>query len=50
MDRCLTKGYHPKLWWRAIAVALHKPKKPDYSIPKVYRLIQLLKCLGKILE
>ena len=47
---CLGNGYHPKDWRKAIAVALRKPRKPDYSLPRAYRLIQLLECLGKVLE
>lgn len=50
MQKCLEAGYHPKAWRRAIAVALRKPGKPDYSNPRAYRLITLLECLGKILE
>ena len=50
MQQCLTAGYHPKQWRKAIAVALRKPNKPDYSNPRAYRLITLLECLGKILE
>ncbi|KAF7373478.1 Reverse transcriptase from mobile element jockey protein [Mycena sanguinolenta] len=50
MKRCLANGHHLKSWRRAIAVALRKPRKPDYSKPRAYRLIQLLECLGKDLE
>ena len=50
MEKCLQTGYHPKPWRKAIAVALKKPKKPDYSNPRAYRLITLLECLGKVLE
>ncbi|CAK5263969.1 unnamed protein product [Mycena citricolor] len=50
IKRCLHEGFHPKQWRQAIAVALRKPRKPDYSEPRAYRLIQLLECLGKILE
>ncbi|KAJ3502271.1 hypothetical protein NMY22_g18642 [Coprinellus aureogranulatus] len=42
--------YHPKSWRQAVAVALRKPNKPDYSNPRAYRLITLLECLGKVLE
>jgi len=49
-QRCLSKGYHPIQWRRAVAVALRKPNKPDYSQPQAYCLITLLECLGKILE
>ena len=50
MRKCLEAGYHPRSWRRAIAVALRKPGKPDYSNPRAYRLITLLECLGKVLE
>ncbi|TFY51402.1 hypothetical protein EVJ58_g10586, partial [Rhodofomes roseus] len=50
MNHCLRAGYHPKAWRKAIAVAIPKPGKPDYSNPRAYRLIQLLECLGKTLE
>jgi Reverse transcriptase (RNA-dependent DNA polymerase) len=43
-------GYHPEKWQTAIAVALCKPNKPDYSQPHAYRLIQLLEVIGKVLE
>ena len=50
MQKCLRNGYHPKPWRKAIAIALRKPNKPDYSNPRAYRLITLLECLGKVLE
>ena len=50
IQKCLRKGYHPKPWRRAIAIALRKPNKPDYSNPRAYRLITLLECLAKVLE
>ena len=31
-------------------MVIPKPGKPDYSIPKAYRPVALLNCLGKILE
>ena len=48
--KCLQNGYHPKPWRKAIAIALRKPNKPDYSNPRAYRLITLLECLAKVLE
>ena len=48
--RCLANGYHPLQWRRAIAIALKKPNKPDYTQPRAYRLITLLECMGKLLE
>ena len=29
---------------------LQKPNKPDYTIPKAYRVISLLNCFGKVAE
>jgi hypothetical protein len=40
-------GYYPKGWREAIGVILLKANKKDYSLPKAYRVISLLKCLGK---
>ena len=47
--------YHPKYFKKAIGVILKKPQnaKPlyrDYELPKAYRVISLLNCLGKIAE
>ena len=47
---CANVGYHPQIWRKTVAVALRKPKKPDYSNPRAYCLIQLEECLGKVLE
>jgi ribonuclease HI len=41
---------HPQEWKTANCVILPKPGKPDYSLPRAYRPISLLPCLGKILE
>ncbi|KAH8621141.1 hypothetical protein IG631_24195 [Alternaria alternata] len=43
-------GYHPTCWKQATGAILKKPSKPDYSIPKAYRIITLLNCLGKVAE
>jgi ribonuclease HI len=43
-------GYHPKGWREAIGVILPKANKKDYSLPKAYRVISLLNCLGKAFE
>ena len=43
-------GYHPMAWRQATGAVLKKVNKPDYSIPKAYRVISLLNCLGKVLE
>jgi hypothetical protein len=37
--------------WRLVAIAMvPKPNKENYSLPKCYRPIALLECLGKLLE
>jgi hypothetical protein len=46
---CADSGYHPKVWRTSIAVALQKPNR-DYTLPRSYRLIQLLEVSGKALE
>ena len=46
----LRLGLHHKSWKMAITVVIPKPGKPSYSVPRVYRPIQLLECMGKVLE
>jgi hypothetical protein len=43
-------GTHPTQWKEGIGIILAKPNKEDYTIPKAYRIIALLNCLGKTLE
>lgn len=43
-------GYHPSCWKMATGAILQKNGKSDYSIPKSYRIITLLNCLGKVAE
>ena len=43
-------GHHPAPYHQSVSVALQKPRKPDYTIPRAYRLIALLDCVGKVLE
>jgi hypothetical protein len=42
--------YHPACWQPATTVNVPKPGKPDKSIPKAYRPVAHLNCVGKILE
>ncbi len=46
----INTGYYPKYWRQAIGVILKKLKKLNYLVPKAYRVIALLNCLGKVLE
>jgi hypothetical protein len=46
----LDLGYVPKLWRTAKIVALKKPGKSDYTLPKAYRPISLLPTISKGLE
>ncbi|GAA6025381.1 hypothetical protein JCM10207_001368, partial [Rhodosporidiobolus poonsookiae] len=45
----LRLGHLPRLWRDATGVVLRKPKKPDYSNPKAYRLICFERCVAKLL-
>jgi len=42
-------GYHPKCWKQAVGVILKKPNRKA-TIPKSYRVVSLLNCLGKVAE
>ncbi len=46
----INTGYHPYYWRQATGFILKKPNKPDYSVPKAYRVISLLNYLGKVSE
>jgi Reverse transcriptase (RNA-dependent DNA polymerase) len=47
-NAALRLGIHP--WTEAKVVVIPKPGKTDYSVPKSYCPISLLKCIGKVLE
>lgn len=49
-QRCLDKGVHPAAFKAARIAILKKSGKRDRSLPKSYRPISLLSCLGKGLE
>jgi hypothetical protein len=49
-NACLILGYHPPVWKEAKVVAIPKPDKPDYSLPKAHRPISLLETMSKLLE
>ena len=42
--------YHLKQWKAALIAVVPKQGQTDYSLPKNYRPIALLECLGKLLE
>jgi hypothetical protein len=48
--QCIRLGVHPGTWKTAKGVLLRKPNKSRYTIAKHYRVISLLKCLGKVVE
>ena len=50
LSTCLQLGFHAPQWKASITVVIPKPGKPSYSTPRAYRPIQLLECLGKIME
>lgn len=46
----ITGEYHPQIWRVATIAIIPKPNKPDYTMPKAYRPVSLLHCLGKVSE
>ena len=49
-NSCLLLGHHPHQWREATVAVVPKPNRTDPSLPKNYRPISLLECLGKLLE
>ena len=49
-SKFIQTGFHPLCWRTGTGAVLKKPNKSDYSLPKSYRIITLLNCLGKIAE
>lgn len=49
-QQCLDKDHHPLVFKNAIPCALPKHGKRCRALPRSYRLIALLSCLGKALE
>jgi hypothetical protein len=49
-NTCLVLGHHPARWKEAKVVAIPKPDKLDYSLPKAHRPISLLETMSKLLE
>lgn len=49
-QNCYNKGVHPSVFKQAQVVVLPKSGPRDRSLPKAYRPISLLSCLGKGLE
>jgi len=43
-------GFVCRRWRRSVGIIMRKPKKPDYSLPSSYRVINLLDVLGKLVE
>jgi hypothetical protein len=49
-NACFQMGHHLAQWKEAKVVAIPKPDKPDYSLPKAHRPISLLETMSKLLE
>jgi hypothetical protein len=49
-NSCFLLGHHLARWKEAKVVAIPKPDKPNYSLPKAHRPILLLKTMSKLLE
>ena len=50
LQSCVKLGYHRKIWKKAIIMVIPKRNKPDYTKPRAYRPISLLKVTSKVLE
>ncbi|EED15961.1 reverse transcriptase, putative [Talaromyces stipitatus ATCC 10500] len=48
--QCLRLGIHLCVWKTAKGVLLRKNGKTNYTLASAYRVISLLKCLGKVIE
>jgi ribonuclease HI len=47
---CIEIGHYPAPFKKSTTTVVPKPMKNDYSIPSSYRPIQLIECLGKVLD
>jgi len=47
---CIKAGHHPREWKEATVCIIPKPGRADYTLPKNFRPITLLECLGKLVE
>ena len=50
MQQAICLQYHPQLWRHAKGILLEKPNKRDRTLVKLYRVISLLNCFGKVVE
>ena len=50
LQSCVKLGCYPKISKEAIIMVIPKPNKPDYTKPRAYRPISLLKVTSKVLE
>ncbi|GAA6044449.1 hypothetical protein JCM8097_004729, partial [Rhodosporidiobolus ruineniae] len=46
----LRRGHLPRSWRDATGIVLRKPKKPDYTHPKAYRLISFERTTAKLVK
>ena len=49
-NQCLALAYCPKHFRASSTIALRKPGKDDYTVPRAYRPIALLNTIGKIMD
>lgn len=50
LNACIAYGHHPEPWRDSLIVVLPKPGKKDYTEPRAYRPIALIKTMSKVLE
>ena len=46
----ITLGVHHSSWKQSLVAVIPKNNKKDMSLPKSHRPIQLIECLGKLVE
>ena len=49
-SKCIEIGHYPNPFKHSNTLVVPKPGKNDYSNPSAYRPIQLIECLGKVLD
>jgi len=50
ISSCIRLGHHHSSWKKSMIITFPKPNKPSYNVAKSYRPIQLLECMGKLVE
>jgi hypothetical protein len=49
-SQCIQIGHYPRIFKQSLTTIVPKPNKNDYSVATSFQPIQLIECLGKILD